>query len=668
MSTRDPQSSCSLDEVIITAELARRSSRTPDFESENKALSALADAMAMDPEGVLQVLVRSAMELTGSESAGLSVIEQGEDGQILKWKAIAGAFGHNVDGTIPLDASPCGIVIERDKPLLFNEVERHFPALRDVEPKSFENLLVPFHAHGKPAGTLWAIKHGKDGHFEAEDARLLLSLSRFASAAHQTSAARREAQAGRQALDQGSVERRRAEEALSSTEERFRLIVENARDYAIFTADANRRIDSWHKGAETVFGWTAEEAIGQLVDITFTPEDRAQAQPEIEAEIAAETGVAPNVRWHIRKDGSRVFIHGTNTALRGPDGALQGFLKIGQDVTERRAKDEALQASEARMRSLIEGIPQMVFRSNERGERYWGSPQWVEYTALPLEESVGLGWVEAIHPDDREATIAAWENSGQKRDVYVEHRIRHAATGHYRWHQTRAAPLRDEDGQIIEWLGTSTEVEEIRSLYRHQQTLLAELQHRVRNTLAVVRSIARRTAETSDSVEEMASHLQGRLDAFSRVQAVVTRNPEAGVGLGGLIEDELLAHAAREGDRLLIEGSSINLKPRPAESLSLAIHELTTNAVKYGALSSSEGRIEVRWFREVEDGEERLKLVWEESGVDMSRSHPDRTGFGLELLQRTLPYDLRARTELEFRPEGVRFTLDMPLGTNLLAA
>jgi PAS domain S-box-containing protein len=608
------------------------------------------------------------MELTGSDAAGLSVMEERESGRILRWKAVAGDFAYGANGPVPLDSSPCGIVIERDEPLLFKEVERHFPALQAVEPKALESLLVPFHAHGKPVGTLWAVKNKQDGRFEAEDARLLVSLSRFASAAHQTSVARMEAQAGRQALDQRTVERRRAEEALSSTEERFRLIVENARDYAIFTADADRRVDGWYKGAETVFGWTAEEMIGQLVDITFTPEDRAQAQPEIEAEIAARTGVAPNVRWHIRKDGSRVFIDGSNTALRGADGTLKGFLKIGQDVTERRAKDEALQASEARMRSLIEGIPQMVFRSNERGERYWGSPQWVEYTALPLEESVGLGWLEAIHADDREATIAAWESSEEKRDVYVEHRIRHAATGHYRWHQTRAAPLRGEDGHIIEWLGTSTEVEEIRSLYRHQQTLLAELQHRVRNTLAVVRSIARRTAETSDSVEEMASHLQGRLDAFSRVQAVVTRNPEAGVGLGSLIEDELLAHAAREGDRLLIEGSSISLKPRPAESLSLAIHELTTNAVKYGALSSSEGRIKVRWFREVEDGEERLKLIWEESGVDMSRSHPDRTGFGLELLQRTLPYDLRARTELEFRPQGVRFTLDMPLGSHLLAA
>jgi PAS domain S-box-containing protein len=667
MSTRDPRPACSLDEVIVTAELSRRPSRAVDFESENRALSALADAMALDAEAVLQALVESARELTGSDSAGLSVIEECDGGRIFRWKAIAGDFAQNVGGVMPYDASPCGVVVERGEPLLFNEAERHFPALREPRPKIFENLLVPFHVRGKPAGTLWAIKHREDGRFEAEDVRLLVSLARFASAAHQTSAARMEAQAGRQALDRTAVARNQAEEALSNTEERFRLIVENARDYAIFTADADRRIDDWHKGAELVFGWTAEEMIGQLVDITFTPEDRAEEQPEKEARIAAEQGVAPNVRWHIRKDGSRVFIDGSNTALRGPDGSLRGFLKIGQDVTERRAKDEALQASEARMRSLVEGIPQMVFRSNGRGRRYWGSPQWVEFTGLPLEESVGLGWLEAIHPDDREATLAAWEGSDDRSEVYVEHRVFHAASGHYRWHQTRAAPLRGEEGRIVEWLGTSTEVEEIRSLYRHQQTLLAELQHRVRNTLAVVRSIARRTAETSDSVEEMAAHLQGRLDAFSRVQAVVTRNPEAGIGLAGLVEDELLAHAVREGERLTIEGEEISLKSRPAETLSLAIHELATNAVKYGALSSGEGLISVQWARAEQDGQERLKLVWRESGVDMKESRPGRQGFGLELLQRTLPYDLRAETRVEFGADGLRFTLDMPLGPNVLA-
>jgi two-component system CheB/CheR fusion protein len=220
---------------------------------------------------------------------------------------------------------------------------------------------------------------------------------------------------------------------------------------------------------------------------------------------------------------------------------------------------------------------------------------------------------------------------------------------------------------VLEWIGTSTEVEELRQLQRHQQVLLAELQHRVRNTLGVIRSIARRTAATSESVDDMSMHLEGRIGAFSRVQAVVTRNPEAGIDLAAMIEDELLAHAAREGEALVIDGPDVCLKPRPAETISLAIHELATNAVKYGALSAEGGRIAVRWERARPDGLELLKLVWEENGVEGTPSEPRRQGFGLELLQRTLPYELAAETRVDFRPEGLRFSMAVPLGPTVLA-
>ncbi|MBV9881841.1 MAG: hypothetical protein JO276_02410 [Sphingomonadaceae bacterium] len=187
--------------------------------------------------------------------------------------------------------------------------------------------------------------------------------------------------------------------------------------------------------------------------------------------------------------------------------------------------------------------------------------------------------------------------------------------------------------------------------------LLGELQHRVRNTLGVVRSIARRTALNSRNVEEMAAHLDGRIDAFARVQAMVTRKPGAGVDLAMLIEDELVAHAAREGMQFSLSGPEVALRAKPAETLSLAFHELVTNAVKYGALAGEKGRIDVRWS--AADG--RLDFHWEESGAAAPVREPDHEGFGLELLRRMLPYDLKAEIEVEFRPKGLSFGLSMPL-------
>jgi two-component sensor histidine kinase len=174
-----------------------------------------------------------------------------------------------------------------------------------------------------------------------------------------------------------------------------------------------------------------------------------------------------------------------------------------------------------------------------------------------------------------------------------------------------------------------------------------------------VRSIARRTAETSDSIEDYAMHLDGRINAFARVQAAVTRDPTGGVDLAQIIGDELLSYAAREGEQARVSGPPIRLQPKAAETLGLAIHELVTNAVKHGAFSTPNGRIAVTWQVELDGEEPRLVFAWRESGLPKPAA-PKRRGFA-DLLERTLAYELQAKTVQTFEPDGLRCTIELPL-------
>ena len=191
---------------------------------------------------------------------------------------------------------------------------------------------------------------------------------------------------------------------------------------------------------------------------------------------------------------------------------------------------------------------------------------------------------------------------------------------------------------------------------------LAATQHRVRNTLAVIRSIARRSAEATHSVEDYAMHLDGRIGAFARVQGALLRDPDAGMALDALISDTMLLALAREGERWTLSGPAVTLKAKAAELIGLALHELATNAVKFGALSWPRGRIAVSWHL-AENGagdDARLMVTWTEIGAP-EPTVAARHGFGLETLQRTLSFELGAVTTLDFTADGVICRIGLPL-------
>ncbi len=571
----EPFEQVGLDAVLITDELYRRPARPPDRAAEADALAELAQTLAEAPHATLRKLVDLVLKLCHADSAGVSIQDTGSG--VFRWPAIAGAWITH-SGSLPKDASPCGIVIDRNTPLLFSNPSRHFPDVAAVAPPLLESLLVPFHVDDRAVGTVWANAHTPDRKFDAEDLRLLTVLSRVAAGHQRAGTRRHEAEerylalfnaidqgfctlevrfeggkpvdyrflevspsferqtgitnapgrwmreiapnhdehwfeiygriartgnperfenhstplgrwwdvyafriqdpaqrrvavlftdvtarkraeaalrasaerlelalaaarmgiwtldamtgtqmrdanlnvllglepaetvqpfeeflthvhpedretvrtafaasirerkplnvefrvvrpdgAARWLRDQGDVfhtsgfpqmagacmdvtERREAEEALRRSEERVRLILSSATDFAIFTLDPNRVVTDWSPGAGAIFGYAASEIVGRSGDVLFTPEDRAAGAPAAEAETARRNGRAEDERWHLRKNGSRFYASGVMTPLRD---AGTGFVKVARDLTERKRMEDELRDARDRLEMRV---------------------------------------------------------------------------------------------------------------------------------------------------------------------------------------------------------------------------------------------------------------------------------------------------------------------------
>jgi len=323
--------------------------------------------------------------------------------------------------------------------------------------------------------------------------------------------------------------------------------------------------------------------------------------------------------------------------------------------------EKQLRRSHADLGYVNTTIQQLVWRSLDEGEWTSASPQWTAYTGQSEAQSLGLGWRDIVHPEDREHTMAAWYAAEEQGVLQVDHRLRRASDGAYRWFQTRATPMRDAAGRTIEWFGTSTEVHELRALQARQRLLLAELQEQARNTLALVRVLAQGLAKTSQNVEGYAERLDDRLTAYSRILGAVTRNHEIGIDLESLVAEELIAQLARADDQLEMSGPSVLLPSQVAETLGLAIYELTSNAIEHGALMKPNGRVTITWSYEDNDRSADLVFAWAETNLFGQIAPPRRRGSGIAFLEQTLVDRLKADVALTFTPPGLRCTIRFPL-------
>ncbi|HEY9642336.1 MAG TPA: PAS domain S-box protein, partial [Coleofasciculaceae cyanobacterium] len=269
-------------------------------------------------------------------------------------------------------------------------------------------------------------------------------------------------------------ERRQAEAALRDRETHLRLIVESAKDYAIITLDFENRITSWNSGAQRLLGYEEADIIGQQGSIIFTPEDNAQGSSIAEMQAALATGRGENERWHVRQDGSRFWGSGLMMPLRNEGGEIQGFLKIMQDKTLERRATEALHESEARYRTLSDAVAQLMWINSADGRIQYANSRWREYMGLQPSLQEEVNWSAVTHPDDIPALLESRSRGIATGEVYeIECRLkRYDQT--YHWHLSRIVPLKDDQGQVLCWFGTATEIEAIKRI-EVEQRFLAEV-------------------------------------------------------------------------------------------------------------------------------------------------------------------------------------------------
>lgn len=315
---------------------------------------------------------------------------------------------------------------------------------------------------------------------------------------------------------------------------------------------------------------------------------------------------------------------------------------------------------------LSERIPQLAWTAGDDGRWTWASPRWIAYTGLSDEASLGYGWQSAIHPRDRAAMVSGWRNARERGEIDVEHRMLAADRGgKARWFRTVSKPVAEANGSGHIWLGTCTDIDDQKLLRKRQLPLLRHCEHRVASVVALTRFVSRHTAKNSDTLEQYALHLDTRLEAIARLQSTLMRDPQAGVDLATIVTDKLLAYALHESERIHVAGPAVRLRGEAADLLCLAIHELVMNAVEHGAFAVPLGRLAVTWTVESAAGGGVARIEWLETGASIVQTPRRRTGFGTELIERTLHQQLGVTASFEFGQNGVRCTMAVPLAADV---
>jgi PAS domain S-box-containing protein len=426
-----------LDDVLITAELERRPTRSPDYTAEGRALTALAEVMADSPQTILQKLVETALYLCRADSAGISILEAGFAQGVFRWHAIAGQFASNIGSHMPREASPSGIVLDRDSSLLFSYPERHFDYGMAIDPPIVEALLVPFHTEGKPVGTLWVIAHTPSRKFDSEDQRVLTSLSRFAAMAYQVKMA--------------------ALTAVRAKED-VRQILDSAA-IGLTRCSCDLRYLACNRAYEKLVGLSAEQIIGRPMIDVIGAKAFEVIRPYVERVLRGER-VEFEEEVPISAGGPR-FFHVVDDPWFDSEGRVTGWIASVSEITELKRTTKALRESEERLRLAMSSGTIGVWDWDASSDKLTASPEIGRIYGLDVSNLQSFeDFARRVHPDDFvriESESDAAIHNHQPFDT--EFRIFHPS-GEIRWIAARGQAYYDENGQVVRMVANNVDITE----------------------------------------------------------------------------------------------------------------------------------------------------------------------------------------------------------------
>ncbi len=435
--------------------------------------------------------------------------------------------------------------------------------------------------------------------------------------------------------------------------------VVQASEAAIYLLDPDLNIRTWNRGAELQTGLSAAQAIGRN-ERELWPED---ARPQLEqlTRRCRQDNAAVTVEMCRRcKNGVCTDLLYTLTPLRNRDGAATGYSVVTHDISVRKAAEQKLRESEARFRIMADNLPLIIWVHDPDGRQQFVNQTFYEYFGLSWDAIPRQRWQTLVHPDDAGVYVSEFEACVREhRPFHGECRVRRA-DGAWRWLESWGQPRFDPSGEYLGHVGTSADITNRRRGEELRQLLTNELNHRVKNTLAIVQSLALNTFKNlGDAGEKATTAFQCRLAALAAAHNLLTRSNWESTVLEELAVEAVKAGCAPNAP-IRIRGPAVTLRPKQTVSFALALHELCTNAVKYGALSTRTGRVDIVWTAESRE-QTYLNFIWRESGGPAVRP-PSRRGFGLRMIERALAAELDGAVDLDFRPEGLVCSIAGKLG------